>query len=152
MGSQTPLWGTLVRIPRPLSFMFPYSRRMMLVLIRPLHSFDSDSNILGIFVPFPTAVLIGFTHEAYIALEAGLAKFCFSVLCWSCFTHGNKALCFLVLSAGCFQGTFTQWGIWVPVENADVSWSWFPGRSSLIPIRRAWVLEILQRFQLDSLI
>ena len=46
---------------------------------------------LGIFVPLPPAVLIGFTHEANIALEAGLAKFSFSVLCLSCFTHGNKA-------------------------------------------------------------
>ena len=47
------------------------------------------------------------------------------------------ALCFEVLSAGCFQGTFTSWGIWVPIENADVSWMCYPGRSSLIPIRRA---------------
>ena len=47
------------------------------------------------------------------------------------------ALCFEVLSAGCFQGTFTSWGIWVPIENADVSWMCYPGRSSLIPIRSA---------------
>ena len=58
---------------------------------RPLHSVVSDRNDLGIFVPLPPAILIGFTHEANIALEAGLAKFCFSVLCSSCFTHGNKA-------------------------------------------------------------
>ena len=32
---------------------------------------------LGIFIPLPPAVLIGFTHEANIALEAGLVKFCF---------------------------------------------------------------------------
>ena len=64
-----------------LSLVFPYSRRMMIVLRWPQHSVVSDRNILGIFVPFPPAVLIGFTHEAYIALEAGLAKFCFSVLC-----------------------------------------------------------------------
>ena len=41
----------------------------------------SDRNGLGIFVPLPPAVFMGFTHEANIALEAGLAKFCFSVLC-----------------------------------------------------------------------
>ena len=40
-----------------------------------------DRNGLGIFVPLPPAVLMGFTNEANIALEAGLAKFCFSVLC-----------------------------------------------------------------------
>ena len=61
------------------------------MLSRPLHSVVSDRNGLGIVVPLPPAVLIAFTHEAYIALEAGLAKFCFSVLCSSCFTHGNKA-------------------------------------------------------------
>ena len=45
-----------------------------------LHSVVSDSNGLGIFVPLPPAVFMGFTNEANIALEAGLAKFCFSVL------------------------------------------------------------------------
>ena len=79
--SQRPLCGTLVRLPWTLSLMFPYSRRMMIVLRRPLHSVVSDRNGLGIFVPLPPAVLMGFTHEANIALEAGLAKFCFSVLC-----------------------------------------------------------------------
>ena len=74
-----------------LSLRFPYSRSMMIVLRRPLHSVVSDRNGLGIFVPLPPAVLMGFTHEANIALEAGLAKFCFSVLGSSCFTHGNKA-------------------------------------------------------------
>ena len=79
--SQRPFCGTLVRLSGTLSLMFPYSRRMMLVLRRPLHTVVSDRNVLGIFVPLPTAILIGFTHEANIALEAGLAKFCFSVLC-----------------------------------------------------------------------
>ena len=63
-----------------LSLMFPYSGRMMTVVRRPLHSVVSDRNGLGIFVPLPPAVLMGFTNEANIALEAGLAKFCFSVL------------------------------------------------------------------------
>ena len=173
--SQIPLWGTLVRILGTLSLTFAYSRRMTLVLRRPLHIGVSDRNVLGIFVPLPPAVLIGFTHETNIALEAGLAKFCFSVLCASCFTHGNKALwflfhvvwgrcdfkgfiftfCFLFLSDGCFQATFTQWGIWVPIENADVSWRYFPGRSSLIPIwralspRKSWTFSFMLPYTRD---
>ena len=50
------------------------------MLSRPLHSVVSDRNDLGIVVPLPPAILIGFTHEANIVLEVGLAKFCFSVL------------------------------------------------------------------------
>ena len=64
---------------------------MMIVLRRPLHSVVSDRNGLGIYVPLPPAVSMGFTHEANIALEAVLAKFCFSGLCSSCLNHGNKA-------------------------------------------------------------
>ena len=93
--SQRPLCGTLVRLPLTLSLMIPYSRRMMIVLRRPRHSVVSDRNVLGIFVPLSPAVFIGFTHEANIALEVVLAKFFFSVLCLSCFTHGNKAPWFL---------------------------------------------------------
>ena len=77
VGSQRPLWGTLVRLPRPLSLMFPYSRRMMIVLRRPLHSVVSDRNSLGIFVPLPPAVLMGFTNEANISLEAGFGLIMF---------------------------------------------------------------------------
>ena len=66
--SQRPLWGILVRLPWTLSLMFPYSRRMMLMLIWPLHSVVSHRNVVGFFVPLPPAVLIGFTHEANIAL------------------------------------------------------------------------------------
>ena len=47
----------------------------------PQHSVVSDKNGLGIFVPLPPAILMGFSHEANIALEACLGKFCFSVLC-----------------------------------------------------------------------
>ena len=79
--SQRPLCGTLVRLPLTLSLMIPYSRRMMIVLRRPRHSVVSDRNVLGIFVPLSPAVFIGFTHEANIVLEVGLAKFCFLVLC-----------------------------------------------------------------------
>ena len=70
VGSQRPLWGTLIRLLRLLSFMFPYSRRVMIVLRRSLYGVDSDGRILGFFVPLPTAVLTGFPQEANISLEA----------------------------------------------------------------------------------
>ena len=95
--SQRPLCGTLVRLPKTLSLMFPYSQRMMIVLREPLHCVDSDRNVLGIYVPLPPAVLMLFTHETNIVLEAGLAKICFSVLCSLCFTHGTKATWFMFL-------------------------------------------------------
>ena len=56
--SQRPLWGTLVRLPRPLSLMFPYSRRVMIVLRRSLYGVVSDGRVLGLFVSFPLAVSI----------------------------------------------------------------------------------------------
>ena len=41
--------------------------------------------------------------------------------------------CFLTLSDGSFPGPYTQGGIRVPSEKADVSWRCFPGRSALLP-------------------
>ena len=79
--SQRPICGTLVRHPRPLSLMFPYSRSVMIVVRRSPYGVVSDRHVFGLFVPLPPAVLMGFTNEANIALEAGLAKFCFSVQC-----------------------------------------------------------------------
>ena len=73
VGSQRPLWGTLVRLPRPISHMFLYSRRVMIVLRRSLYGIVSDGRFMGLFVPLPPAVLIGFTQEAIISLEAVLA-------------------------------------------------------------------------------
>ena len=71
VGSQRPVWGTLVRIPRPLSFMFPYSRRVMIVLKRSLYGDVSHGRVLGLFVPLPPAVLTGFPLGSSISLEAG---------------------------------------------------------------------------------
>ena len=45
------------------------------MLRRSLYGVVSDRNILGIFVPFPPAVLIRFTYETIIALEAGWLNF-----------------------------------------------------------------------------
>ena len=75
--SQRPLWGTLVRLPLPVSLMFPYSRREMIVLRRSLHGVVSDGHVFGLFVPLPPAVLIGCTQEANISLEAAVGRMVF---------------------------------------------------------------------------
>ena len=79
--SQRPLWGTLVRLLRPPSLMFPYSRRVMIVLRRSLYGVVSDGRVLGLFVPLPPAVLTGFPQGASISLEAGFTELSFSN-CW----------------------------------------------------------------------
>ena len=70
--SQRPLCGTLVRLPRPLSLMFPYSRRVMIVLRRSRYGVVSDGRVLGLFVPLQAAVLTEFPQQANISLEAGV--------------------------------------------------------------------------------
>ena len=75
--SQRPLWGTLVRSLRPLSIMFPYSRRVMIVLRRSLYGVVSDGRVSGLFVPLPPAVLTGFPQGANISLEAGFVRIVF---------------------------------------------------------------------------
>ena len=90
--SQRPLWGTLVRLPRPLSLMFPYSRTLMIVLRRSLYGVSSDGRVMGLFVPLAPAVLTGFPQGSSISLEAGFGRIVFlKMLCSSCFTHGTKA-------------------------------------------------------------
>ena len=89
--SQRPLYGTLVRLPRPLSLMFPYSRRVMIVLSRSLYGVVSDGCVLGLFVPLPPAVLTGFPQGETFRWKRVLAELSFSVLCSSCLTHGTKA-------------------------------------------------------------
>ena len=77
VGSLSPLWGTLVRLPRPLSLKFPYSRRVMIVLRRSLYGVVSDGRVLGLFVPLPKAILTGFPQGASISLEAGFGRIVF---------------------------------------------------------------------------
>ena len=89
--SQKPLWGTLVRIPRPLCLMFPYSRRVMIEQRLSLYGVVSDGCVLGLFVPLPPAVLTGFPQGASISLEEGFGRIVL-VLCFSSFTHATKAL------------------------------------------------------------
>ena len=75
--SQRPQWATLVSLPRPLSLMFPYSRRVMIVLRRSLYGVVSDGRVLGLFVPLPPADLTGFPTEANSSLEAGFGRIVF---------------------------------------------------------------------------
>ena len=72
--SQRPLFGTLVRILSPLSLVFPYSQRVMIVLRRFLYGVDSDGYVFGLFIPLPPAVMISFTQEANISLEVGFGQ------------------------------------------------------------------------------
>ena len=50
--------------------MFPYSRRVVIVLRWSLYGVVSDGRVLGIFVPLPPAVLPGYPLGASISLEA----------------------------------------------------------------------------------
>ena len=75
--SQRPLCGTLVSLPRPLSLMVPYSRRVMIVLRRSLYGVVSDGRVLGLFVPLTPAVLTGFPQEANISLEVTVGRIVF---------------------------------------------------------------------------
>ena len=75
--SQRPLWGTLVRHSLPLSLMFPYSRKVMIVLRRSLYFVVSDGRVLGLFLPLLPAVLTGFFQEANISLEAAVGRIVF---------------------------------------------------------------------------
>ena len=75
--SQRTLCGTLLRVPRPLSLMFPNSQRVMIVLIRSLYFFISDGHVSGLFVQLPPAVMTVFTQEANISLEAAVGQILF---------------------------------------------------------------------------
>ena len=75
--SQRPLSGTLVRLLRPISLMFPFSRRVMIVLRRSLYGAVSDGRVLGLFVPLMPAVLTGFPQGENISLEAGFGRIVF---------------------------------------------------------------------------
>ena len=72
--SQRPLCSTLVRVPPPLSLMFPCSRSVMIVLKLSPYGVVSDGRVLGLFVPLPPAVLTGFPQGANISLEAGFGQ------------------------------------------------------------------------------
>ena len=75
--SQRPLCGTIVRLPRPISLMFPYLRRVMIVLRLSLYGVVSDGRVLGLYVRLPPPVLTGFPQGANISLEAGFGRIVF---------------------------------------------------------------------------
>ena len=77
VGAERPLWGTLVRLPRPLSLIFPYSQRVMIVLRRSLYGVVSHGRVLGLFVKLPPAVLTGLPQGANIWFEAGFGRIVF---------------------------------------------------------------------------
>ena len=74
--SQRPLCGTLVRLPRPISLMLSYSRRVMIVLSRTPYAV-SNGHVYGHSVPLPTAVFIGLTQDSNISLETGFGQIVF---------------------------------------------------------------------------
>ena len=132
-------------------------RRVMIVLRRSLYGVVSDGPVLGLFFPLPPAVLTGFPQGANISLEAAVGQIMFlsavfivfhsrqdstliifHVLLGRCDFKGFPlTLCFLVVRAGSSPCPFTQCGIGVPSEKAAVRWRCFPGRSALLPVRRA---------------
>ena len=75
--SQRPVCGTLFRLPGPLSIMFPYSRRVMIVLRRSLYGVVSDGRVLGLFVPLQSAVWTGFPQGANFSLEVAVGLIVF---------------------------------------------------------------------------
>ena len=60
-----------------ISLMFPYSRSVMMLLRWSLYGVVSDEQVFGLFLPLPPAVLIGFTQEANISLEAAVGRIVF---------------------------------------------------------------------------
>ena len=79
--SLRPLYGTLVRDPRPSSLMFPYSPKVMLVIRPSRYGVVSHGHVYCLFIPLAPPVLIGFTLAAKFGRNQVFAKFCFSVLC-----------------------------------------------------------------------
>ena len=94
--SQRPLWGTHVRFPRKISLMFPYSRRVMIVLGRSLYSFVSDGRVWGLFVPLRPAILTGFSQEANISLEAVVGRIVFLIAVFVVFHSRNQSILIIV--------------------------------------------------------
>ena len=157
VGSQRLLWGTLIRIPRPLSLMFPYSGRVMIVLRRSLYCVVSDGCVLGLFVPLPPAVLTGFPQGASISLEDGIGQIVFLSAVFVVFhlryrntlipvtpskgpwgLHGLSPHSLFLGSKGWIlpRPLHPMWNRG-PREKAPVRWRCFPGRSALLPMRRA---------------
>ena len=127
------------------------------MLRRSLYGVVSDGRVLGLLVPLPPAVLTGFPQAASISLEAGFGRIVFLSAVFVVFHSRYQStlipvppsirrrdvkgfpltLCFLVLRAGSSTGPYNQCAIGVPSEKAAVCSRCFPGRSALLPMRRA---------------
>ena len=90
VGSHRPLWGTLLRVQRLLTLMFPYSRGVMIVLRRSLYGVASDGRVLGLSFGCRQQFCQDFPREQTFRWKRVLAELCFSVLGSSCFIHGTK--------------------------------------------------------------
>ena len=115
VGSQRQLWGTVVRLPRALSLMFPYSRRVMIVLRRSLYGVVSDGRVLGLFVPLPPQFGQDFPREQTFRWKRVLVEMSFTVLCSSCsFTvpkhlDSCSTLHKAVVTSRAFPSHFVSW-------------------------------------------
>ena len=69
--SETTMWHSR-QASATISLMFLYTRSVMMLLRWSLYGVVSDEQVFGLFVPLPPAVLIGFTQEANISLEAAV--------------------------------------------------------------------------------
>ena len=135
----------------------PYSQRIMIVLRRSLYGVVSDGRVLVLFVRLPPAVLTGLHQGANISWETGFGRIVFLSAVFFLFHSWYRSplipvphsirpswlqglsphTLFLFLRAGSSQDPFTQCGIGVPSEKAAVRWWCFPGRSDLLPMRKA---------------
>ena len=154
--SLRPLYGTLVRVPRPSSLMFPYSPKVMLVIRPSRYGVVSHGHVYGLFVPLTPLVLIGFTQGANISLEAGFCQILFLCAVLVGFHSLYQSTLILVPHSirpmwpdGLYPDTlFLGTKCWIlprPIhpkeievrnEKDDVSRRCFPGRSGLLAIRR----------------
>ena len=137
--------------------MFPYSRRVMIVLRHSLYGVVSHGRVLGLFVPLPPALFTGFHQGASISLEAGFGRIVFLSAGFVLFhsryqntlipvPHSIKPASLqglsphtLFLGSKCWILPRPLHPMWNrdPSEKSAVRWRCFPGRSALLPMRRA---------------
>ena len=136
--------------------MFPYSRRVMIVLIRSLYGVVSDGRVLG-FSFHCRQQFERISRGSKHFVGSGFRPNCFSQCCVcrvsltvskpldSCSPFHEAVVTSsafpshflsLVLRAGISTGPYTQCGIRGPSEKAVVRWRCFPGRSVLLQMRR----------------
>ena len=68
-------FGTLIRFPRTLSLVSPYSRSMMIMLWWYLYGVVSDRHVYSLFVPLPPPVLIDLSRKKTFRWKRVLPNF-----------------------------------------------------------------------------